>query len=136
MKKSIFLFFAAILCTIGLNAANFKKPYIYFNNAELNWNPAMIFVGHKSYSAGYNQTTNPVADTKLVYFYPNASWGDAEYFTIGQTKDWGAEGKNFNDRVGWMTHIGIKSNYGFNENNTYNVTGKVDSEINVEWCSG
>ena len=134
MKKSIFLFFAAILCSVSVWGYNFYSPYIYFNNAEYNWETAMLFVGHDSYSAGYNQTTNPITDTKLVYFEPNASWGDQTRFTIGNTSNWEAKGEKFDDRVKWMEHIGIQKDYNFNWHNTYYVTG-TSSTINVQYIS-
>ena len=134
MKKSIFLFFAAILCSVGVWGSNFYSPYIYFNNAEYNWATAMLFVGHDKWSEGYNQTTNPITDTKLVYFEPNASWGDQTRFTIGNTSNWEAKSEKFDDRVKWMEHIGIQKDYDFNWHNTYYVTG-TSSTINVQYIS-
>ncbi len=127
-----------MLLVVGTSNAwayNFYSPHIYFNNADLNWNPAMLFVGHDSYSQGYNQTKNPIDNTKLVYFHPTASWSDQKYFTIGNSQNWGAEGTGFNSRVNYLTHIGIQSNYNFNSNNTYYVTGSVSSSISVSYKS-
>ena len=134
MKKSIFLFFAAILCSVSVWGKNFYSPYIYFNNAEYNWETAMLFVGHDSYSAGYNQKTNPIPDTKLVYFEPDASWGDQTRFTIGNTQNWEGRNEKFDDRVQWMEHIGIQKDYDFNWHQTYYVTG-TSSTINVQYIS-
>ena len=127
-----------ILLLMGVGNAwayNFYSPHIYFNNADLNWNPAMLFVGHDSYSQGYNQTKNPIDNTKLVYFHPTASWSDQKYFTIGNSQNWGAESNGFYSRVNYLTHIGIQSNYDFNSNNTYYVTGSVSSSISVSYKS-
>lgn len=127
-----------MLLVVGTSNAwayNFYSPHIYFNNADLNWNPAMLFVGYDSYSQGYNQTKNPIDNTKLVYFHPTASWSDQKYFTIGNSQNWGAESNGFYNRVNYLTHIGIQSNYNFNSNNTYYVTGSVSSSISVSYKS-
>ena len=140
-SKARWLITLIAILTLGVGqmwASNFYSPKIYFNNSSLNWSPAMLFVGHDSYSAGYNQTSNPISKTKLVYFAPSASWGDQKYFTIGNTSNWGAESNGFNNRVGYMTHIGIQNNYDFNSGDTYYVTGTTGASatISVNYISG
>ena len=126
--KGIRLTAILILLLMGVSNAwgyNFKNPHIYFNNADLNLNPAMLLVGHNTYSIGYNQTNNPIDNTKLVYFHPSANWGDQDGFTIGQGSNWGADGsQSFTKRAGYLTnHIGLQYSYNFNEGKTYYVTG-------------
>lgn len=132
--KSNFISLILVMGVSNVWGYNFYSPHIYFNNAELNWNPAMLFVGHDSYSAGYNQTKNMIENTKLVYFHPDASWGDQLYFTIGQASNWESKNEAFNNRVGYMTHLGIKKNFNFNYKETYYVTGTTSS-ISVDWKS-
>ena len=120
-------------------AYNFKNPHIYFNNTSLKLNPAMLLVGHNSYSIGYNQTSNPIANTNLVYFHPSANWGDQDGFTIGQGSDWGADGsQSFTKRAAYLTnHIGLKYSYNFDDKKTYYVTGTAGNNptISVEYKS-
>ena len=113
-----------VLLLMGVSNAwayNFKNPHIYFNNTSLKLNPAMLLVGHNSYSIGYNQTLNPIANTNLVYFHPSADWGDQDGFTIGQGSNWGGDGsQSFTKRAAYLTnHIGLKYSYNFDYDKTY-----------------
>ena len=125
-----------MLLTIGVGqmwAYNFYDPYIYFNNADLKWDNAMLLVGHGSWSCGYDQTSNPISDTKLVYFAPGASWSDQDGFTVCNESGWDCRGDAFTTRAGYTTHIGLKYSYGFNWHESYYVTGTVSpSAITVE----
>ena len=120
-------------------AYNFKNPHIYFNNTSLKLNPAMLLVGHNSYSIGYNQTSNPIDNTNLVYFHPSADWGDQDGFTIGQGSNWGGDSnQSFTKRAAYLTnHIGLKYSYNFDYEKTYYVTGTAGNNptISVEYKS-
>ena len=134
--KGIRLTVILILLLTGVGNAwgyNFKNPHIYFNNADLNLNPAMLLVGHNTYSIGYNQTKNPIDNTKLVYFHPSANWGDQDGFTIGQGSNWGADGsQSFTKRAGYLTnHIGLQYSYNFDDGKTYYVTGKTGNSPTI-----
>ena len=131
-----------VLLLMGVSNAwayNFKNPHIYFNNTSLKLNPAMLLVGHNSYSIGYNQTLNPIANTNLVYFHPSADWGDQDGFTIGQGSNWGGDGsQSFTKRAAYLTnHIGLKYSYNFDYDKTYYVTGTAGNNptISVEYKS-
>lgn len=126
-----------LTCVTHAWAYNFKNPKIYFNNADLKWENAMLLVGHGTYSCGYDQTTNPITDTKLVYFAPTADWGDQDGFTICNTSGWDCRSDAFTTRAGYTTHIGLQYSYGFNSD-TYYVTGTtgVSPTISVNYISG
>lgn len=137
LLKSIFI---SLILVMGVNNAwgkNFDSPHIYFNNYSLQWNPAMLLVGHSNYSIGYNQTENPIPNTKLVYFHPNASWDDQTHFTIGNSSNWGGNNEKWDSRVVHLTNrIGTQKDYDFNDRNTYYVTGSANPQsINVEYKS-
>ena len=68
MKKSIFLFFAAILCSVSAWGANnlAKDSRIYFEKPD-EWNKSVtqFMIGHNSYSEGYKMSA--IANTNLYY---------------------------------------------------------------------
>ena len=120
--------------TLGVGqmwAYNFYSPYIYFNNADLKWGDVMLLVGHNSYSCGYNATTNMISNTKLVYFAPDASWGDQDGFTVCKASNWACASEAFTARAGYATHIGLQYSYGFNYHESYYVTGNTSGTINI-----
>ena len=127
--------------TLGVGqmwAYEFKNPKIYFNNADLKWENAMLLVGHGSWSCGYDQTTNPISNTKLVYFAPSADWGDQDGFTVCKASGWDCRGDAFTTRAGYATHIGLQYSYNFGSGNTYYVTGTIGNSptIRVDYISG
>ena len=81
MKKSIFLFFAAILCAIGMNAATVTSDgtaRLYFNKEAMDWWDAD---GAKLSAYFYNSSTNKFADIAKQHsgntYYvviPKGSW--------------------------------------------------------------
>lgn len=81
MKKSIFLFFAAILCAIGMNAATVTSDgtaRLYFNKEAMDWWDAD---GAKLSAYFYNSSTNKFAGIAKQYsgntYYvviPKGSW--------------------------------------------------------------
>ena len=126
------LIFAFLTLGVGqMWAYNFYSPYIYFNNADLKWGDVMLLVGHNSYSCGYNATTNMISNTKLVYFAPDASWGDQDGFTVCKASNWPCASEAFTARAGYATHIGLQYSYGFNYHESYYVTGNTSGTINI-----
>lgn len=97
MKKSIFLFFAAILCSVSAWAGpSFKGGYVYFHNKG-GWNDTNKQLcigkgtsGNSSYTSTY--TMAAVKNTQLWYDdLPTSGWGDATYMAvIGNSSSWGA----------------------------------------------
>ena len=131
--------FAFLILGVGQAwAYEFKNPKIYFNNADLKWENAMLLVGHGSWSCGYDQTTNPISNTKLVYFAPSANWGDQDGFTVCKASGWDCRGDAFTTRAGYATHIGLQYSYNFGSGNTYYVTGTIGNSptIRVDYISG
>lgn len=131
--------FAFLTLGVGqMRGYEFKNPKIYFNNADLKWENAMLLVGHGSWSCGYDQTTNPISNTKLVYFAPSADWGDQDGFTVCKASGWDCRGDAFATRAGYATHIGLQYSYNFGSGNTYYVTGTIGNSptIRVDYISG
>ena len=125
MKKSIFLFFAAILCASSVwGANNVKGGYIYFDNSITNWTKNIQFViGHNNYSRTYEMAQ--IENTLLWYENLKSNtyytWGDATYygFIAHATKfgdgDWGSSNlKNATNYTAAYT-----GSYGLNDGSTY-----------------
>ena len=111
----------------------FDHPHIYLNNANLQWDEAMILIGHEKNSEGYNQSANPVPNTQLVYFHPEVEWLDQTRFSILKAKDWEFNNEAFDTRINYLNdHIGVQQNYNFRSGYTYYVTGSVPSTINLQ----
>ena len=97
MKKSIFLFFAAILCATSAWAGpTFSGGYVYFHNKG-GWNDSNKQLcigkgtsGNSSYTSTY--TMAAVKNTQLWYDdLPTSGWGDATYMAvIGNSSSWGS----------------------------------------------
>ena len=111
----------------------FDHPHIYLNNANLQWDEAMILIGHEKNSEGYNQIANPVPNTQLVYFHPEVEWLDQTRFSILKAKDWEFKDVAFDTRITYLNdHIGVQQNYNFRSGYTYYVTGSVPSTIDLQ----
>ena len=88
MKKSIFLFFAAILCATSAWGADLQSgQYVYFEKPS-DWTQVALLLGHSDYSIGYNMTT--VANTNL-YYWKTDSWGGYTQYAFIDAKDWGGQ---------------------------------------------
>lgn len=86
MKKSIFLFFAAILCSVSAWAYDLAKgQYVYFEKPA-DWSKVALLLGHDTYSVGYNMTE--IANTKL-YYWKTDSWGGYKSYAFIDANDWG-----------------------------------------------
>ena len=90
MKKSIFLFFAAILCSVSAWAYNVPAGYyIYFEKPSA-WTQACLLIGKSDYSEGRKMTT--ISNTNL-YYWKTVKWdGYTEYFFMQD--EWGGEGSS------------------------------------------
>ena len=138
MKKSIFLFFATLLCATSAWGATWPLavdyPYVYLDNSSLNWDGCNVVVGHDSYSYGY--LMNKIEGTNLFFKEIPSKWGDAKGIVfINATSQWG-EWKNQSlwDRTNAQTRTGYQweNQYeGLDYHNTYLCisTGKDDLTI-------
>ena len=100
MKKSIFLFFAAILCAMTMQARNVTKPRIYYDNSNTSYSSVAFVVGHSNYSRCYKLTQ--ISNTNLWYRYLNGtgndSWTDATQIAVFGV-DWdSSEGSSIANR--------------------------------------
>ena len=100
MKKSIFLFFAAILCAMSVSARTVEKPRIYYDNSNTNYSNVAFVVGHNTYSRCYKLTK--ISNTNLWYRYLNNTgndkWTDATQIAIFGV-DWdSSEGSSIPNR--------------------------------------
>ena len=103
MKKSIFLFFAAILCAMSASAKNVTKPRIYYDNSNTSYSSVAFVVGHNSYSRCYKLTK--ISNTNLWYRYLNGtgndSWTDATQIAVFGV-DWdSSEGSSISNRLNY-----------------------------------
>ncbi len=101
MKKSIFLFFAAILCSVGAWAYDLAaNQYVYFEKPA-DWSNVSLLLGHNSWSQGYNMTK--ITNTNL-YYWKTDSWGGYTRYCFIDATGWGGEGKKPDDRKGYASH--------------------------------
>ena len=119
MKKSIFLFFAAILCAVSANAEiNFSGGYIYFDNSiGINQTNIQLCARQNSWT-GFS-TFSTIENTKLLYVKdPQGSgWGGIlGWVVIGNSST--MDNQNFDDwsSCGWCSDW---NTYGFNSGSTY-----------------
>jgi hypothetical protein len=87
MKKSIFLFFAAILCSVSAWAYNVPAGYYIYFEKPSSWTQACLLIGKSGYSEGRKMTT--ISNTNL-YYWKTVKWdGYTEYFFMQD--EWGGE---------------------------------------------
>lgn len=104
MKKSIFLFFAAILCSVSAWAANLTAGYYIYFEKPSDWSNVSFLIGHSTYSIGYNMTN--IKNTNLYYWKTDEWGGYTEYAFIDAT-GWGGESgddKAPSKRKEWAPH--------------------------------
>ena len=104
MKKSIFLFFAAILCATSA-WAGWNLPangYIYFvKPAE--WTYAQFMIGHGGWSTAYGMTK--ITNTNSLYYVKTAQWDGYDKSTfLDASGSWGDDGSNPADRKKYGSH--------------------------------
>ena len=107
MKKSIFLFFAAILCSVSAWAYDLAKgAYVYFEKPA-GWSASYVtfMIGHSSWSAAYNMTK--ISNTNLYYYRQSTTetWeGYTQVAFFNTTSTWsGGEGKKIADRASYAS---------------------------------
>lgn len=121
MKKSIFLFFAAILCSVSAWAGpTFSGGYVYFHNKG-NWNQSsrQLCIGKNSYTATYTMAV--VTNTQLWYnALPTSGWNDATYMAvINNSSNWGSGNwgpSNLTNAKHYTKSVDL-GNWGFNSGN-------------------
>ena len=144
MKKSIFLFFAAILCAMSMQAGpSFGGGYIYFHNKG-NWsdNSKQLCIGRDQWENDWTETRimTVVKNTQLwTNALPTSGWGDATYMgVIGNASDWGSEKwgsgnlKNANHRTAAVA----LGDWGFNNNSCQMLipaSGNNDASLSLTW---
>ena len=106
MKKSIFLFFAAILCAMTANAYNQAAVDLYFDNSTSQWANCYVSVGHTSWTAFYDMER--VSGTQYLWKLPanfngGNSWGGASGWVVSVDK-WDGYPKNENITVKYVWH--------------------------------
>ena len=105
MKKSIFLFFAAILCATSAWAADLTANYYIYFEKPSDWSNVSFLIGHNTYSSGYNMTK--ISNTNL-YYWKTESWGGYTQYAFIDAKDWGGEGNGDSskpaNRKQWANH--------------------------------
>ena len=129
MKKSIFLFFAAILCATSA-WAGISGYYIYFEKPS-SWTSAttQFMVGHSGWSAGYKMTA--IANTSLYQIKMTDAWDDYTEYAFFNTADvWGGEGNKIDNRKSWADHSSStfkKSTTALKKYHLFNTTKSIKS---------
>ena len=101
MKKSIFLFFAAILCSVSAWAWDLPSGgYIYCIKPN-EWTNIQFMIGHDGHSQGKTMTN--IANTN-IYYWKTESWGGYGQSAFIDANGWGNEDKKIADRKGWASH--------------------------------
>ena len=105
MKKSIFLFFAAILCAMTANAAyNQSAKDLYFDNSEAKWSSCYVYIGHSTWTSCYPLTR--VSGTQYLWklakadFNGGGSWNNATGWVLCYEKWWDSQGESI-DKYTW-----------------------------------
>lgn len=104
MKKSIFLFFAAILCAMTANAYNQSAKDLYFDNSEAKWNSCYVYIGHGTWTSVYPLTR--VSGTQYLWqlakadFNGGGSWNGATGWVLCYEKWWDNKDESI-DKYTW-----------------------------------
>ena len=104
MKKSIFLFFAAILCAMTANAYNQSAVDLYFDNSEAKWSSCYVYIGHSTWTSCYPLTR--VSGTQYLWklakadFNGGGSWNGATGWVLCYEKWWDSKGESI-DKYTW-----------------------------------
>ena len=103
MKKSIFLFFAAILCAVTANAYNQSAVDLYFDNSEAKWSSCYVYIGHSSWTSCYPLTR--VSGTQYLWklakadFNGGSAWNEATGWVMCYEKWWDNQGETIDKFV-------------------------------------
>ena len=104
MKKSIFLFFAAILCAMTANAYNQSAVDLYFDNSEAKWSSCYVYIGHSTWTSCYPLTR--VSGTQYLWklakadFNGGGAWNGATGWVLCYEKWWDSKGESI-DKFTW-----------------------------------
>ena len=103
MKKSIFLFFAAILCAMTANAYNQSAKDLYFDNSEAKWEKCFVYIGKSDYTSCYDMTRVP--GTQYLWQLPanfngGSAWNGATGWVVCKEK-WWASSQETIDKYIW-----------------------------------
>jgi hypothetical protein len=103
MKKSIFLFFAAILCAMTANAYNQAAKDLYFDNSEAKWNSCYVYIGHGTWTSVYPLTR--VSGTQYLWQLPanfngGNAWNGATGWVVCKEKWWAGANESI-DKYIW-----------------------------------
>ena len=103
MKKSIFLFFAAILCAMTANAYNQSAKDLYFDNSEAKWEKCYVYIGKGDYTSCYDMTR--VTGTQYLWQLPanfngGSAWNGATGWVVCCEK-WWASSQETIDKYTW-----------------------------------
>ena len=106
MKKSIFLFFAAILCAMTANAYDQAAVDLYFDNSTSQWSECYVSVGHTSWTAFYDMER--VSGTQYLWKLPanfngGSAWGGAKGWAVSKDK-WDGYPKSEDITVKYVWH--------------------------------
>ena len=125
MKKSIFLFFAAILCATSAWAHNLAaNQYVYFEKPS-DWEAAQLLIGKSNWSEGYTMTK--ISNTNL-YYLKTIKWdGYTEYYFFEKKDKWGGEGKSPTNRTPWTGKTSSKYTSAIAKYHLFNSTKSIKS---------
>lgn len=128
MKKSIFLFFAAILCSVSAWAFDVTANYYVYFEKPSDWSKVSLLLGkvktNENWSQGYDMTNIP--NTNL-YYWKTVSWGGAtEYYFINEN-GWGGEGNTPSHRIGYASKASSKFTKNFVKYHLFNSTSEISS---------
>ena len=104
MKKSIFLFFAAILCAMTAKAYDQAAVDLYFDNSTSQWSECYVSVGHTSWTAFY--AMERVAGTQYLWKCPanfngGNKWGGAKGWVVSKDKWYDTKAEDITTKYVW-----------------------------------
>lgn len=143
MKKSIFLFFAAILCATSAWAGpSFSGGYVYFHNKG-GWSKSskQLCIGKSSYTETRSMTV--VNNTQLWYnSLPTSGWTDATYMAvINNSSSWNSGNwgpSNLTNATHYTKKVDL-GNWGFNSGAYQMLTpssGSNNATLSLDWVGG
>ena len=135
MKKSIFLFFAAILCAMTANAYNQSAVDLYFDNSEAKWSSCYVYIGHSTWTSCYPLTR--VSGTQYLWklakadFNGGSAWNGATGWVLCYEKWWDSNGESI-DKYTWHGEKNVtkkrtsawSASYIYKTNGTVSVTSE------------
>ena len=131
MKKSIFLFFAAILCAMTANAYNQAAKDLYFDNSEAKWEKCYVYIGKSDYTACYDMTR--VNGTQYLWQLPanfnnGSSWNGASGWVVCKEK-WWASSQETIDKYIWHgdNNVTKKSTSAWVDTHIYKTNGAANA---------